>query len=124
MLSKEKTSIVLTTSLLGALILVCSTLALAQSVTYQAMPGTNFASYHTYKWVTIPGGIHPDQITDQEIKQAVNSQLASKGFTKSTGENADLAVCYQVSVDQEKQWNADVFLVVRQSRDDRYAKKV
>jgi hypothetical protein len=70
------------------------------------MPGTNFASFHTYKWVDIPGGMHPDQITDQEIRQAIDSQLASKGFTKTTNDNADLYVCYQIAVQQERQWNA------------------
>jgi hypothetical protein len=78
---------------------------LAQDVKYNAMPGTNFAKYHTYKWVDC-GGKHPGQITDQEIIQDIDMQLAQKGFTKSTGETADMFVCYQVAVDQERQWNA------------------
>jgi hypothetical protein len=40
------------------------------------MPGTDFSKYHTYKWVEIPRGIHPNQIIDQEIRQAVNNTLA------------------------------------------------
>ena len=79
---------------------------LGQDVTTNAMPGTNFAKYHTYKWVSIEGGAHPNQIMDQEIKQSIDSQLAAKGLTKTDGENADLLVGYQVAVDQEKQWNA------------------
>jgi Domain of unknown function (DUF4136) len=79
---------------------------LAQQVTYNFMPGTDFSKYHTYKWVEIPGGIHPNQIIDQEIKQAVNNALASKGLTLATGDTADLYVGYQCAVDQEKQWNA------------------
>lgn len=70
------------------------------------MPGTDFAKYHTYKWVDIKGGAHPNQIVDAQIKQSVDSQLASKGLTKTEGDNADLYVGYQVAVDQEKQWNA------------------
>ncbi|MBV8631895.1 MAG: DUF4136 domain-containing protein [Silvibacterium sp.] len=83
----------------------CS-VALAQDVTTQSMPGTNFSKYHTYKWVNIEGGAHPNQIVDQEIKQSIDAQMASKGFTKTDAENADLYIGYQVAVDQEKQWNA------------------
>jgi hypothetical protein len=78
----------------------------AQDVKYNFMPGTDFSKYHTYKWVAIEGASHPNQIMDQEIKQAVDSQLAAKGLTKTDGEKADLFVGYQVAVDQEKQWNA------------------
>lgn len=87
------------------LLLAVATLA-AQDVTYNFMPGTDFSKYHTYKWVSIEGGAHPNQIMDQEIKQSIDSQLASKGLTKTDGENADLYVGYQVAVDQQKQWNA------------------
>jgi len=86
-------------------IAACS-VTFAQDVTTQAMPGVDFAKFHTYKWVSIEGGQHPDQIVDAEIKQSVDSQLAAKGLTKTDGEKADLFVAYQVAVDQEKQWNA------------------
>lgn len=86
--------------------LIASTVISAQDVRYNFMPGTDFSKYHTYKWVAIEGGAHPNQIMDQEIKQAVDSQLASKGLAKTDGEKADLFVGYQVAVDQEKQWNA------------------
>jgi Domain of unknown function (DUF4136) len=78
----------------------------AQDVTFNFMPGTDFSKYHTYKWVTIEGGAHPNQIMDAEIRQAVDSQLAAKGMTKTDSDKADLYVGYQVAVDQEKQWNA------------------
>lgn len=87
------------------LILTAGRLA-AQDVTYNAMPGTNFSKYHTYKWVEIPGGAHPNQIMDAEIKQAVDGQLSQKSLTKTDDEKADLYVGYQVAVDQQKQWNA------------------
>jgi len=83
---------------------VCGT-ASGQDVRSNYMPGTNFAKYHTYKWVTIEGGGHPNQIVDAQIKQAVDSQLASKGLTKTDSDNADMYVGYQIAVDQAKQWN-------------------
>lgn len=78
----------------------------AQDVRYNYMPGTDFSKYHTYKWVTIEGGAHPNQIVDAQIKQAVDTQLAAKGLTKTDGDKADLYVGYQIALDQEKQWNA------------------
>ena len=91
----------------AALLLVSVTSLAAQQVTYNFMPATDFSKYHTYKWVEIPSNIHPNQIVDQEIRQAIDGVLASKGFSKVTGDSkADLRVGYQCSVDQEKQWNA------------------
>ena len=78
----------------------------AQDVKTQYMPGIDFSKFHTYKWVSIQGGSHPNQITDAAIKQSVDGQLTSKGLTKTDGDQADLLVGYQVAVDQEKQWNA------------------
>ncbi len=80
--------------------------AIAQDVKYNSMPGTDFSKYHTYKWVSIEGGAHPNQIMDAEIMQAVDAQLATKGLTKTTDEKAELLVGYQIAVDKEKQWNA------------------
>jgi hypothetical protein len=78
----------------------------AQDVKYNFMPGTDFSKYHTYKWVNIQEGAHPNQIVDAQIKQSADSQLASKGLTKTDDDKADLYVGYQIAVDQEKQWNA------------------
>ena len=80
--------------------------AVAQDVKVQHMPGTDFTKFHTYKWTTIQGASHPNQIEDAQIKQAVDTQLAAKGLTKTDSDTADLNVGYQVAVDQEKQWNA------------------
>jgi hypothetical protein len=89
------------------LALIClSGLVLAQDVRYNFDPGANFSSYHTYKWVTIPGGVHPDQLVDKQIMEAINAQLSAKGLTLTTSDPADLYVGYQISIDQEKQINA------------------
>jgi hypothetical protein len=80
--------------------------ALAQDVSYNAMPGTDFTKFKSYKWVGIEGAQHPDQIVDAEIKTAVDSQMASKGLKKVDADPADLYVGYQVAVNQERQWNA------------------
>jgi hypothetical protein len=81
-------------------------LGLAQDVTYNALPGTNFASFHTYQWANC-GNAHPSGILDAEIKQDIDTVLSGKGFTKVAPETkSDLLVCYQVAVQKEQQWNA------------------
>ena len=87
-------------------LLFVTVIGAAQEVRTNYTPGTDFAKYHTYKWVSIEGGAHPNQIVDSEIRQSVDAQLSSKGLTKTDGEQADLFVGYQVAVDREKQWNA------------------
>jgi len=91
--------------LLALAFMVCN-VTRAQQITTNSMPGTNFSSFHTYKWVVIEGASHPNQIVDQEIKDAVNTQLSSKGLTMVANDPADLYVGYQVAVQQQRQWNA------------------
>ena len=90
----------------AAMLIMVSVGVSAQQVVYNSMPGTDFTKYHTYKWVEIHSNVHPNQIIDQEIRQAVNNVLASKGFTLTTGDKADLYVGYQCSVDKEREWSA------------------
>lgn len=91
---------------LAALVLVAAGMLVAQDVKSNYMPGTDFSKFHTYKWVEIEKGAHPNQIVDAQIKQSVDAQLTQKGLTKTDDEKADLYVGYQIAVDQEKQWNA------------------
>jgi len=102
---KARSSVGSLLKLLGIALLFSSGL-MAQQVHYNFMPGTDFSKYHTYKWVDIPSNVHPNQIVSQEIKDAVNNVLATKGLTLATGDTADVYVGYQCSVDQERQWNA------------------
>ncbi len=93
------------------LALVVSSVSYAQDVRTNYMPGTDFSKYHTYAWVDEVQGVpslsgHPDQILDTQVKQAIDSQMVAKGFTKaSDGANADLLLGYQLMIDQEKQIN-------------------
>ena len=75
------------------------------------MPGTDFSKYRTYAWVDQVQGVpavggQPDQILDTQVKQAIDSQMAGKGFTKvEDGSKADLLLGYQLAIDREKQIN-------------------
>ena len=90
---------------LGVALALCG-VAAAQDVTTNFMPGTNFSNFHTYKWVAVQGATYPNQIVDQEIKDAINSQLSAKGLTLTDSDKADLYVGYQTAVQQQQQWNA------------------
>jgi hypothetical protein len=104
MIRNLKSGVIQMGVVVGLMLLACGS-ASAQNVTYNFMPGTDFSKYHTYKWVT-ESNTHPNQIVDQQIKDAIDQQLAAKGLTKTDGETAELFVGYQVSVNQERQWNA------------------
>jgi hypothetical protein len=102
-----KRSIAVQSAILLCAILVCSCgLALAQDVKYNFAAGTDFSKFKTYKWVEIKGGAHPDQLVNDQIKQAIDSQLAAKGLTKTESDEANLYIDYQLAVTQEIQWDA------------------
>lgn len=87
-------------------LLFFGSLCVAQNVTYNSLPGANFVKFHTYQWANC-GNAHPSGILDTEIKQDIDGVLSGKGFTKVAPETtSDLLVCYQVAVQQERQWNA------------------
>jgi hypothetical protein len=92
-------------AMVGVVILICCGFAAAQDIKYNFLPGTDFSKYKTYKWVKIPNAQYPNQILDTQIVQAIDTQLASKGLTKTEGD-ADLYVAYQAAVSQEKEWNS------------------
>ena len=93
------------------LALVACSVTYAQDVRTNYMPGTDFSKYHTYAWVDEVKGVprvggQPDQILDTQVKQAVDSQMAAKGFTKVVGGGkADVLLGYQLVIDREKQIN-------------------
>ncbi len=80
--------------------------AFAQSVNVNYVPGTDFSKYHSYRWVQVDNSNPVDQITDQQIKAAVDKQLAAKGFTKKDADPVDMYAGYQVALDKEKELNA------------------
>ena len=89
----------------AAFLLTCFAAAAAQEIRFNFLKGTDFSKYKTYKWVQVPNAQYPNQILDGQIKQAIDSQMALKGLTK-TEDNPDLYICYQVAVNQEKEWNS------------------
>jgi len=86
--------------------LVClGVAAFAQEVQFGYDRAANFIAYKTYQWVDyklVPVG---DQLLDQDIKRAVDEQLAGKGLRR-VDSGGDLLVGYQTRISEEKQFDA------------------
>ena len=80
--------------------------AYAQDVRYNFAAGEDFAKYRTYKWVQLEKAERLNQLADQQLRSAVDAELARKGLTKVDSETADLYVAYQPSVTQEKEFTS------------------
>jgi hypothetical protein len=65
------------TLMVGALLTWCVA-ASAQDIKFNYMPGTDFSKYRTYKWVQIPNVQYPNSIMDDQIKRAIDAQLATE----------------------------------------------
>jgi hypothetical protein len=71
--------------------------------------------YRTYAWVNEVQGIpdvggRVDQILDAQVKQAIDRQMATRGFTRVTdGRAPDLLLGYQAILTREKQINGNAW---------------
>ena len=72
---KRRITLAAAVAVAGALAMGAS-VALAQDVTVNYVPGTDFSKYKTYKWVEIQGAEKPDQIIDTQITQAIDKAMA------------------------------------------------
>jgi hypothetical protein len=91
-------------SLAMLVLLACS--ALAQDVRYNFDKTADFSKFKTYEWVTLKDAATLDDITEKNIKDAVDRQLATKGLTKVTSDQADLYIGMQAAVGQDKQFTS------------------
>ena len=78
----------------------------AQDVRYDFDKDKDFSKYRTYKWVSIKGADQPDELTGKKLMSAVDAELATKGLTKTDGDNADLLIGYQTAIGTEKQYTS------------------
>jgi hypothetical protein len=101
---RRRLTLAVAVAVVGVLAIGAS-VALAQDVTVNYVPGTDFSKYKTYKWVEIQGAEKPDQIIDTQIKQAIDKALAAGGLVKVTGAEASLYVAYQIAFTKEQTWN-------------------
>ena len=79
--------------------------AFAQEVQFDYDRSANFNAYKTYQWVDHKAVQVGDQLLDQNIKRAVDAQLASKGLRRVES-GGDLLAGYQAAISQEKQFDS------------------
>ncbi|GLP97120.1 DUF4136 domain-containing protein [Paraferrimonas sedimenticola] len=101
------------------LIIGLMALALAACSTVQTEfdynPEVDFSQYKTYAWVEVTeedaeegaDTYHMDGLTDERIRRSVDANMAARGFTKASPEEADLLVNYLTKL--EKKVNIDTF---------------
>src|SRR5512138_2711953 len=78
--------------------------AFAQDVQFDYNRSANFSAYRTYEWVDFKPVDVGDQLLDQDIKRAVDAQLAGKGLRRVESDG-DLLVGYDAGISREKQFN-------------------
>jgi hypothetical protein len=78
----------------------------AQDIRFNYDHSADFSRYKTYKWVPIKDAPAVDQLTDQQLRGAIDAQLMQKGLTRTEGESADLLIGYQVAINQEKEFSS------------------
>src|SRR5271157_2299504 len=79
--------------------------ALAQDIQFDYDRSANFNAYKTYQWVDYQAVAPGDQLLDQNIKRAVDEQLAGKGLRRVES-GGDLLVGYQAGISQEKEFDS------------------
>jgi Domain of unknown function (DUF4136) len=77
-----------------------------QDVRYNFDKNADFTKYKTYKWVEIKGADHPNQLVEKQITEAFDLELAKKGLTKTSGDNADLYIGLQTAIATEKEFTS------------------
>jgi len=81
--------------------------AWAQDVRYNFAKDAKFSDYKTHKWVDVINGSDQfTQITDNQIKAAIEAESATKGLTKTGSDSAELYIGYQTAIGTEKQFNS------------------
>lgn len=89
--------------LLIGLLAGCST-----PVAVQQKPGTDFSQYRTYDWATTEvksadskNPIYRSSLNDQQIQQAINTELAKRGIRPATGSaKPDFYLTYHLYIEE------------------------
>lgn len=84
--------------------LVCMmAIGFSQDVRYNFAADSNFKQLKTYKWGVSRAEEKLDQLTDNQLRAAIDLQMSKKGFTRLEGGAADMLLVYEPSTRTEKQ---------------------
>ena len=82
------------------LLAVLAPAAIAQDVKYNFDSSVDFSKFKTYRWERNPNSQPVDELTEKQLKQALDTELATKGLTE-TPDHADLVIVYQIATRNE-----------------------
>lgn len=74
----------------------------AQSVSYSFDKEADFSKCKTYKWVKVSNGQQLDELTADQLTATLDVELAKRGLKKSSSNEADLYIGYQIASGKEK----------------------
>jgi len=83
--------------------LLLTSAAFAQSVTYNFDSKVDFTQYKTYHWEKHPQSMDLDPLTVSQLGGALDTEFATKGFTKVDSNVSDFVVVYQLALKSEKE---------------------
>ena len=89
-----------------ATLLLATASSLAQDVRYNFDKSTDFSKFKTYKWVPIKEAAKVSDLVDKQVKDAIDTELATKGLSKVDSDDANLYIGYQPAIGEEKQFNS------------------
>ncbi len=87
-------------------LLFAATAVLGQDVRYNFDKNADFSKFKTYKWVNLKDAATVNDLVNKQIMDAVDAELATKGLTKVSEDNADLYIGYQAGIAQEKEFTS------------------
>jgi hypothetical protein len=87
-------------------VLLLANAGVAQQVWYKYERAANFSKYRTYNWLPFENTAQLDPLTDQQLKAAINAELAKKGLVKTEGAQADLLIRFQVAFRKPMEFTA------------------
>ena len=93
-------------ALLVATLLLAISSSLAQDVRYNFDKSADFSKFKTYKWVPIKDAAIVSDLVVKQIKDAIDTELATKGWSKVEADDANLYIGFQAAVGEEKQFNS------------------
>jgi hypothetical protein len=80
-----------------AFLLLAPGTVLCQDVHYNFDSTADFSKFKTYKWVTLNSEAPINNLTDEQIKGALEAGLSHKGLTRVDTDRADLSIGYQTT---------------------------
>lgn len=89
-----------------AIVLFAGGSTLGQDVRYNFDKNADFSKYKTYKWVPIKNAQKLNDLVEKQIREALDTELATKGLTKVESDDANLYMGYQTAVGTEKEFTS------------------